>query len=321
MAASATPKPTLADFPEFAPAPEAPLAVALSGGADSTALLIASALRWPHQVHAIHVHHGLQAAADGFAAHCAQLCAAWQVPLTVRHVDARHAPGESPEDAARRHRYQALADAAREINPAHPVSVLLAQQADDQVETLLLALSRGAGLPGLASMPERFERHGVHFVRPWLHASGEAIRSTLERLGQAWAEDPTNQDLRYTRNRIRAEILPALARAFPAWRQTFPRSAAHAAQAQRLLAEIAAQDRAAVGTPPRIRALQALSAERQANVLRDWLREEGLTPQTAQLQELLRQIQACQTRGHDLSLKVGAGRVARDGEVLRCYNR
>jgi len=320
MAASATPKPTLADFPEFAPAPEAPLAVALSGGADSTALLIASALRWPHQVHAIHVHHGLQAAADGFAAHCAQLCAAWQVPLTVRHVDARHAPGESPEDAARRHRYQALADAAREINPAHPVSVLLAQQADDQVETLLLALSRGAGLPGLASMPERFERHGVHFVRPWLHASGEAIRSTLERLGQAWAEDPTNQDLRYTRNRIRAEILPALARAFPAWRQTFPRSAAHAAEAQGVLQEVAIADLAQVGDPPRICDLQSLTDGRLTNVLRHWLRQQGLPASTAQMTALLRQVRACTTRGHGIDLKVGEGFVRREGETLRCYN-
>src|SRR5690606_13972312 len=82
-------------------APPLPLAVALSGGADSTALLLACAQRWPGQVHAIHVHHGLQAAAEDFQRHCEALCARLQVPLAVCRVDARHAPGQSPEDAAR----------------------------------------------------------------------------------------------------------------------------------------------------------------------------------------------------------------------------
>ena len=84
--------------------PEFPFAVALSGGADSTALLLACALRWPQQVRAVHVHHGLQAAADGFVSHCEKLCAQLQVPLAVERINAKHAPGESPEEAARRGR-------------------------------------------------------------------------------------------------------------------------------------------------------------------------------------------------------------------------
>ena len=94
----------------------------------------------------------------------------------------------------------------------------------------------------------------------------------------------------------------------------------HAAQAQRLLAEIAAQDRAAVGTPPRIRALQALSAERQANVLRHWLGTQRMQASAAQMQALLVQIKACTTRGHHIDIKVGRGFVRRDGALLRCYN-
>jgi len=93
--------------------PALPLAVGLSGGADSTALLLACAQKWPGQVQAIHVHHGLQAAADGFEHHCQVLCERLQVPLTVQRVDARHAPGESPEDAARQARYKAFEAAAQ----------------------------------------------------------------------------------------------------------------------------------------------------------------------------------------------------------------
>ena len=318
MAASATPKPTLADFPSLdALSGHQPFAVALSGGADSTALLVACALRWPEHVHAIHVHHGLQTAADQFASHCEGLCQQWKVPLTIVRVDARHASGESPEDAARRARYRALAQTAKAQGLAH---IALAQHADDQVETVLLALSRGAGLPGLAAMPVQMVREGITFHRPWLQASGEQLRETLRRLNLQWVEDPTNADTRYTRNRIRAELLPALGQAFPSYRQTFARSAAHAAQAQMLLDEVAIEDLAGVGDPPHIRRLQHLSEARLVNVLRHWLRLNQQPASSAQLQALVLQVRACTTRGHGVDLKVGQGFVRRDGEVLRCYN-
>jgi len=97
--------------------PALPLAVAYSGGADSSALLLACARRWPGQVAAIHVHHGLQEAADAFAAHCQQVCIGLDIPLQVRHVDARARAGQSGEDAARQSRYAALAASAREHWP------------------------------------------------------------------------------------------------------------------------------------------------------------------------------------------------------------
>ncbi|MBC7603916.1 MAG: tRNA lysidine(34) synthetase TilS, partial [Ramlibacter sp.] len=137
-------------------APNLPLAVALSGGADSTALLVACTAKWPGQVRAVHVHHGLQNAADDFERHCYTLCGKFGVPLAVRRVDARHEPGQSPEDAARRSRYAAIGDAIRSEWPGEaPCEVAVAQHPDDQVEPVLLALSRGAGLPGLAAMPAR----------------------------------------------------------------------------------------------------------------------------------------------------------------------
>jgi len=320
MAASPTPK-LNANFPSLDALQHlGPFAVALSGGADSTALLVACAIRWPGRVHAVHVHHGLQAAADGFEAHCVQLCERYNVPLVVQRVNATHAVGESPEDAARQARYRALAEALQNNWGGHIKDMALAQHADDQVETLLLALSRGAGLPGLACMPAVAERHGVTYHRPWLNVAGAVLREALGAAGQDWVEDPTNADTRFTRNRIRAELLPVIEQAFPSFRQTFARSASHAAQAQTLLQEVAEQDLQIVGNPPAIKALQQLSEARQSNVLRHWLALEHSQASAAQLQALLMQVKACTTRGHNIDIKVGRGFVRRDEAVLRCYN-
>ena len=301
--------------------PELPLLVAYSGGADSTALLMACAARWPGQVRAVHVHHGLQSAADDFVRHCEAVCAALQVPLSIRHVQAGHAAGDSPEDAARIARYAAISAEAQDGTVGAIGSVALAHHADDQVETLLLALSRGAGLPGLCAMPRHWQRQGVRFHRPLLSVHGADIRGWLAERGAAFVSDPSNADERYTRNRIRARLLPALAASFPQFHETFLRSIGHVAEAQGLLDELAAQDLAAVGQPPAIAALQLLSPARQANLLRHWLRQwPGATPSAAQLQEVLRQVAACRTRGHRIQLKVGAGFLVRRGALLDWYN-
>ncbi len=290
------------------------VAVAYSGGADSTALLLAAAVQWPGQVQAIHIHHGLQAAADDFVRVCESVCTSIKVPLHVVNVDASTAAGESPEDAARKARYTALANEALRLGVT---GVLLGQHADDQVETLLLALSRGAGLPGLSGMGPQFEREGMQFYRPLLQTSAADLRAWLVKQKVPFVDDPTNADERYTRNMIRARLLPALEGAFPQFRDTFARSARHAAQAHELLVEIAAEDLARVGSPPVIKSLQALSKNRQANVLRHWLLEaHGATPSAAQLEQLLSQIAACTTRGHQIDIKVATGHVTRTGSVL-----
>ena len=307
-----SPDKALADF-----CPGLPFAVALSGGADSVALLTACAERWPGQVRAVHVHHGLQDAADGFESFCVDLCQHLRVPLVIRRVDARAAAGQSPEDAARQARYEALADAVQASWGGEVHDVALAQHADDQIETLLIALSRGSGLAGLAGMPVQSERLGLRWHRPWLSVAGADLREWLRARGQGWVEDPSNADERFTRNRIRARVLPALDAALPGFRDTFARSMRHAAEAQALLDTLAEQDLAEVGVPPAIAALQRLPAARQALVLRLWLRRtHGTTPSTAQLHELQAQLADCTTRGHRLSLRVGAGRVERAGAVL-----
>ena len=302
--------------------PALPIAVAYSGGADSTALLLACREKWPGQVHAVHIHHGLQAAADGFEQHCRAFCAQLQVPLTVRRVDAKPEPGQSPEDAARRARYGAFKAAALEEQELSAIKgIAIAQHADDQVETLLLALSRGSGLPGLSAMASCWMRDGIAYYRPLLKVPGPHIRTWLAARGVAHVEDPTNADAQFTRNRIRAQLIPALESTFPHFRDTFVRASSHAAQAQILLDELAAQDLAQIGVPPSIPCLQRLSPARQANVLRHWLRESfGAVPTAAQLAELLRQLAACTTRGHRIEIKLGPGKVERSGCVLHWYN-
>lgn len=302
--------------------PALPLAVAYSGGADSTALLLACARRWPGQVIAVHVHHGLQAAGDDFERHCQHVCAALNVPLWVHKVDARHAPGQSPEAAARHARYKAF-EALALVNKARVAinSIAIAQHADDQIETLLLALSRGAGLPGISAMAALWQRGGLSYCRPLLQVSRADILTWLQGQGAGFIEDPSNTDERFTRNRIRARVLPALQACFPQFRDTFARSSRHAAQAQALLLEVAAEDLLRIGVPPVIKMLQSLSPPRLANLLRHWLLSvHQATPTAAQLNELIAQIAACQTRGHQLHLKVGHGVCVRRGKVLDWYN-
>lgn len=304
--------------------PALPLAVAYSGGADSTALLWACLQRFPGQVQAIHINHGLQAAASVFEAHCRVQCAAWDAPLQVVAVNAHPQPGQSPEDAARIARYQALAQAALEAAEGGQGgihTVALAQHADDQVETVVLALSRGAGVAGLAGMRPQWQRGGLHWARPYLALGSVQIRTDLNALGIAWVEDPSNSDSRYTRNRIRNQVMPGLAQAFPQIAQTVARSSANAAQAAELLDDLAQIDLQATSAPPRIRALQALTEARMANVLRYWLRTaHGQTPSAAQLAQLLLQLQRCTTRGHQIHIKVGRGYIQRHRDVIDWYN-
>lgn len=311
--------------------PALPLALAYSGGADSTALLVACAEKWPGQVVALHVHHGLQAAADSFASHCESVCARLGVPLRVSRVDGRPAPGQSPEDAARRARYQAfIAIALAEytqfaIETIFFKSIAIAQHADDQVETIVLALSRGAGLAGLSAMPAQWQRDGIDYHRPLLGVSSADIRAWLATRAVPFIEDPTNVDQKFTRNRIRARILPVLEEVFPHFRDTFARSAAHAAQAQEILNDVGGQDFAAIASAgsgaPVIEELQKLSLPRQANVLRYWLKSQHqLAPSAAQLDELLHQVAACTKRGHQINIKVGNGFARREGDVLAWYN-
>lgn len=197
------------------------VAVAYSGGRDSTALLHAVAHAAREQggieVLALHVHHGLSAHADDWLAHAERTCAQWAeeglpVRLLARRVRLDVLPGDSVEALARRARYEALAEMALEGGTD---TVLLAHHQRDQAETVLLQALRGAGVQGLAAMPDQIARHGVQWLRPWLRHTREAIDAYVACYGLSHIEDDSNAHTRFARNRLRLDVWPALVAAFP----------------------------------------------------------------------------------------------------------
>lgn len=259
--------------------PQAPrYLVAFSGGLDSHCLLHAlAALRGGLSVdlEAVHVHHGLQAQAEAWTEHCRAVAEGLNVPLTVLRVDAGAARGESPEAAARAARYAAL----RPLLGAGEV-LLTAHHQDDQAETLLLQLLRGAGPAGLAAMPPLAPLGVGWLARPLLAVTRAALHAYARRHALRWVDDPMNQDPAFDRNYLRQQVLPRLRLRWPAASATLARAARHQAEALRLLEALGAIDLGAArgereGTL-RIEALRGLDGARQRNLLRLWLRERGL---------------------------------------------
>lgn len=252
--------------------------VAFSGGLDSTVLLhlmVSLSRRMPlPPLRAVHVEHGLQAAAAAWPAHCRQVCAALNVPLQVCSVQV--APGASLERAAREARYAALA-AELELGEL----LLTAQHRDDQAETLLFRLLRGAGVRGLAGMPASRPLGAGHLLRPLLTASRAELEAYAAAHQLHWVEDPSNGDVQYSRNYLRQRVLPLLAQRWPQTATSLARAAEHLREADDLLGDLARLDLASLSEPARfawlglpslpLAPLRALSAARQRNLLRYWL--------------------------------------------------
>jgi len=259
--------------------------VAYSGGMDSHVLLHAlAALRdtLGASVGAVHVNHGLQAHAADWQEHCAAVCRELDVEFAALSVDARAASGESPEAAARKARYTALADW---LPGQH--CLLTAHHQDDQAETLLVQLLRGSGVQGLAAMPaQSVLGQGMH-LRPLLDCPRSGLVSYADAQGLNWIEDPSNRDTGFTRNFLRHRVMPELQRRWPGSSASLARSAAHQAEAATLLDELAAVDLATLSVPDAALSrpgLDALSAQRQRNVLRFWIRQRtGGCPSSAVL--------------------------------------
>ena len=272
------------------------VAVALSGGRDSVALLATVAALPAARARApiaIHIHHGLSAHADAWQASCATLCASLDVALVVRRVSIDAADPDGIEAAARRARYEALAAAASDAGAA---AVLLAHHQDDQAETLLLQLARGAGPHGLAGMPEaRVDARGLAWLRPFLGLPRSAIDAWVRARGLAFVEDDSNVLPRHRRNALRLAVVPVLARIFPGYPGTLARASTLQADAARLLDDFAAQDLAPLDDGGRldVTGLLQLPDHRVRNVLRHFLRREGLRPpSSARLEALVGQL-AC----------------------------
>ncbi|QFT86272.1 tRNA(Ile)-lysidine synthase [Halomonas sp. THAF12] len=268
--------------------------VALSGGLDSALLLTLAAdacRRHPRPLRALHVHHGLQAAADDFERHCRRLCAWLGVPLFVERVAVDASAGRGLEGEARAARHAAF---ARRVGAGE--TLWLAQHRDDQAETLLLAALRGAGPRGLAAMPPMRDLDGRRLVRPLLDASRAALEAEAGRLALAWVEDPSNADTALDRNFLRHRALPRLAERWPDAAAALSRSAALAGEADGLLEEFAAEDLARLGGDPArlsCEALLGLSIPRRRLLIRHCLERRGLPrPPAARLATLLDQLEA-----------------------------
>ena len=245
------------------------IAVGLSGGVDSVVLL--------HQlkdrgVAAIHVHHGLSANAGDWAQFCRKLCKRLGIPLSVVKVSVKRS-GEGLEAAAREARYAAFRKAKADV-------IALAHNLDDQAETVLMNLLRGAGARGASGMAEH-SRHGAKAIwRPLLDVSRKDILAYARKHGLEWVEDESNADEALARNFIRGSIAPLLERRFPQWQRSLARAARHFAKKE----------------------------AGQEELLRKFLRSKGLkAPSEAKLTEMLRQLAS------------RAARVAHDGAELRLY--
>ncbi|MEN9868393.1 MAG: hypothetical protein RL748_3983, partial [Pseudomonadota bacterium] len=280
------------------------LALAYSGGRDSTALLHlarAWAQQYGHTLYAFHVHHGISPNADAWAAHCQQTCERLEVPFAMERVSL--ASGPSVEAAARNARYAALGRMCR----AHGVGLLLtAHHQDDQAETVLLQLLRGSGIATgmepLKRAPALFLSDDIWLSRPALAMPRSVLCDWLLAAGIDYVDDESNLDPRYTRSGLRRQIMPLLAQQFPGFVERLGRSAQHVQSAQRLLQQLAEQDWQRYRLEPgaglrhaglQMQALRELDQDRVQNLLRYWLAQRGARmPGTAWLVEAITQLQS-----------------------------
>ncbi|MGE1173758.1 tRNA lysidine(34) synthetase TilS [Pseudomonas sp. BW7P1] len=261
--------------------------IAFSGGLDSTVLLhllatLAKTESLP-ALSAIHVHHGLQAVADAWPAHCLAVCDSLGIPLQVVHVTVQK--GASLERLARDARYAAFS-AAIQTNDV----LLTGQHCDDQAETLLFRLLRGAGVRGLSGMPAQRALGQGSLVRPLLDIPRSEVEAYAREQGLRWIEDPSNQDRQFSRNYLRHQVMPLLTGRWPQAHVSMARSAAHLREAQGLLDELAQIDMAQASVPgafdwsglPSLEfaAIAGLSDARQRNALSHWLEPLTRLPDT-----------------------------------------
>ncbi len=256
--------------------------VAYSGGCDSHVLLHVlyslSQLASDNNnsvinIAAVHVDHGLQQSADQWSHHCEQVCVELGIKFKLLKVNALAKTGQSPEAAAREARYQAIAS----FLPPND-ALLVAHHQDDQAETLLLQLIRGAGPRGLSAMPKVKLLGDNQVIRPFLTIEQKVIIDYAKQHQLQWIEDPTNVDTRFDRNRIRHEVMPVLKQRWPSLSKTLSRVTHHQAEAVACLRELAELDWAVVKSTDifagiSIEKLGQLSEPRQKNLVRYWIEQ------------------------------------------------
>ena len=287
--------------------------VGFSGGLDSTVLLhAASCLARDAELDlsALHVHHGLSIHADAWADSCTKVCQGLGIPLAVLRVDVPQRTGEGVEAAARRVRHQALADHRSDW-------ILLAHHADDQAETVLHNLLRGAGVRGAAAMPESRDR----VLRPLLGLARDELLAYARSHRLAWIEDESNADHRYTRNFLRHEILPHITSRFPEAGEQLAAAAARFNEANSLLEDLASLDLRGIPAefPLPLMIFRELSDARARNLLRAMLAWHHVqSPDERRLNEFVRQLR---TAGNDRHPRLDLARYSLWCEAGRLHFR
>ncbi|HEY5291837.1 MAG TPA: tRNA lysidine(34) synthetase TilS [Burkholderiales bacterium] len=320
MASSRKPKPNSPDGVEAAVGaalkpwlfPRARLVLGLSGGLDSVVLLeVLRRLAEPlaFRLSCVHVNHGISPNARRWAAFCARRCKRYAIALSVHEVDVQPYRAEGMEAAARRARYRVYARQEADF-------IVLAQHLDDQAETVLLQLLRGAGVRGGAAMPLMREQdldkktngaRAAAILRPMLGVPRKEIEAYARANKLKWVEDESNADTRHDRNFLRHRVLPVIGQAFPGYRATLARVAGHLAEASLILDELAQADAklAVSGNQLAVAALQRLGVPRAKNLLRWLLLQQGqAAPEAERLQEGLRQLFEA---GDDAAVRVALG--------------
>jgi tRNA(Ile)-lysidine synthase len=281
------------------------IVVGLSGGVDSTVLLhVMRALAPAHSyaLRAVHVHHGISPNADRWARFCRRMCREWSVPLTVRRVSIGSRRGKGLEGAAREARRAALMAVRAD-------AVAFAHQLDDQAETVLLSLLRGAGVRGASGMPAVGKLGTKPLLRPLLDVARAELLGYARRNGLQWIEDESNRDPVHARGFLRLRVTPLLEERYPRWRQALARAARHFAEADALLRELT---RAQPEGRLRLADLHSRPAPAARLLLREHLAAQGLRPPTTRrLADMLRQL-----TGAAPGARV---EFAHDGAVLRAY--
>lgn len=306
------------------------IAIAYSGGLDSSVLLhlaVATCQQRYIELFAFHVHHGLSPNADPWLAHCESQARQAGVNFAAQRVQINPHNKLGTEQAARRARYEALSDMCNE----HKVQLLLtAHHQDDQTETVLLQLLRGAGLPGLSAMAMLQTEHallseGIALGRPLLEITRADIEAFAEASAITYIVDESNADIRFRRNEIRHQLLPLLERELPGVQRSIARSTGHLQAAQKLLDELAMIDlqsctEAGVCIELVIDRLQLLSVERLDNLLRYWLKQRGADhyPSDAQLFQLRQQMLHAREDAHPLLTLCGLVLERRSGRLMAC---
>jgi len=289
--------------------------LALSGGLDSSVLLnlLAAAKHTiPFELHAMHVHHGLSSNADAWADFCIQQCKHLNVPIEVVRVQVDKNSKLGIEAAARQLRYQALFDFKQ--NGVAPDFIVTAHHQDDQAETLLLQLFRGAGVKGLASMAVVDESRRL--MRPLLDISRQALQAYAEQHHIPWCEDESNDNTQYERNFVRHEVMPVLASRYPSVKSVLARTALHLAEANGLLDTLAKIDAENLlkNNSLCLQGLTAFDLPRAKNLLRWWFAQNQLAmPTSEHLTEILQQLFNAKT---DASIHIQLQNLS-----LKCYQQ